>query len=264
MTQELNAILTIALRDFTKLIRDRFRLLISFVFPIIFIGALGTSLQSNIGKFIEFNYLTFTFTGVLAQTLFQSTAAGIISLIQDRENDFSQEMFVSPISRYSIIIGKILGESLVSMVQAVGVLIFGLFIALFFAIDITLYQLLISLPAVFAACLLGGAFGVFVMAAIGNQRSANQLFPFVIFPQFFLAGVFNPIKELPLPIWILSRLAPMTYAVDFFRGLYYWGHPDYDAVVLYHPALDLFIISVLFVVMMSVGTYLFVRNERNR
>jgi ABC-2 type transport system permease protein len=117
---------------------------------------------------------------------------------------------------------------------------------------------------VFAACLLGGAFGVFVMAAIGNQRSANQLFPFVIFPQFFLAGVFNPIKELPLPIWILSRLAPMTYAVDFFRGLYYWGHPDYDAVVLYHPALDLLIISVLFVVMMSVGTYLFVRNERNR
>jgi ABC-2 type transport system permease protein len=102
------------------------------------------------------------------------------------------------------------------------------------------------------------------MAALGNQRSANQLFPFVIFPQFFLAGVFNPIKILPLPILILSRLAPMTYAVDFFRGLYYWGTPDYDSVVLYHPLFNLIIISVMFIVMISIGTYLFVRNERNR
>lgn len=260
----LNAILTIALRDFTKLLRDKPRLAVSFIFPIIFIGALGTSLQSNIGQFIQFNYLTFTFTGVFAQTLFQSTASGIISLIQDRENDFSQEMFVSPISRYSIIFGKILGESLVSLVQACGVVIFGLFMSLFFAIDITFAQLLIAIPAIILACLLGGSFGVFVMAAFNNQRSANQLFPFVIFPQFFLAGVFNPIKELPLPLLIASRLAPMTYAVDFFRGLYYWGHPDYDRVVLYHPLIDLTIIAVMFTVMLSAGTFLFVRNERNR
>lgn len=261
---ELNAILTIALRDFTKLIRDRFRLIISFIFPIIFIGALGTSLQSNIGKFIEFNYLTFTFTGVLAQTLFASTASGIISLIQDRESDFSQEMFVSPISRYSIIIGKIFGETLVSLVQAAGVLIFGLLMSLFFPIDISVGQLIFSLPAIFVACMLGGAFEVLVLAALGSQRSANQLFPFVIFPQFFLAGVFNPIKDLPLPLFVLSRLAPMTYAVDFFRGLYYYGSPDYNSVVLYPPIMDLFIILVLFLVMMTVGTYLFVKNERNR
>lgn len=261
---ELNAVLTIALRDFTKLIRDRFRLIVSFIFPVIFIGALGTSMQSNLDQYIEFNYLTFTFTGVLAQTLFSSTASGIISLIQDRESDFSQEMFVSPISRYSIIVGKIFGETLVSLVQAVGVLLFGLFMSLFFPIDITPIQLLISLPAVFAACLLGGAFGVLVLSALGSQRSANQLFPFVIFPQFFLAGVFTPIKELPLPILILSRLAPMTYAVDFFRGLYYWGHPDYNDVVLYPPIVDFVIIAVMFLVMITIGTYLFVRNERNR
>lgn len=261
---ELSAILTIALRDFTKLLRDKMRLLVSFIFPIIFIGALGTSLQANIGKFIDFNFLTFTFTGVFAQTLFQSTASGIISLIQDRENDFSQEMFVSPISRYSIIIGKILGESMVSLIQALGVLLFGLFLSLFYPLDITLFQLTLTIPAIIAACLLGGAFGVLVMAALGNQRSANQLFPFVIFPQFFLAGVFNPIKELPLPLLVASRLAPMTYAVDFFRGLYYFGHPDYNHVVLYPPLLDLTIIAIMFLLMISIGTFFFVRNERNR
>ncbi|MBI2593214.1 ABC transporter permease [Candidatus Daviesbacteria bacterium] len=261
---EINAILTIALRDFTKLLRDRLRLVVSFIFPIIFIGALGTSLQANIGRFIHFNFLTFTFTGVLAQTLFQSTASGIISLIQDRETDFSQEMFVSPISRYSIIVGKILGESMVSLIQALGVLLFGLFLSLFYSLDITLVQLIFSIPAIITACLLGGAFGILIMAALGNQRSANQLFPFVIFPQFFLAGVFNPIRELPLPLLVASRLAPMTYAVDFFRGLYYSGHKDYDQVVLYHPLFDLTIIVIMFVLMISIGTYLFVSNERNR
>src|SRR3990167_5967693 len=103
--QEFNAILTIALRDFTKFLRDRTRIVFSFVFPLIFIGVLGSSLQANIGESLGYNFLFFTVIGVLGQTLFQSTASGIISLVEDRENDFSQEMFVSPISRYSIIIG---------------------------------------------------------------------------------------------------------------------------------------------------------------
>src|SRR5690242_10431880 len=110
--KNLNAILTIAYRDVIKLLRDRTRLIAGLVFPVIFIGALGGSLQANLGARAGFNFLAFVFTGVLGQTLFQSTASGIISLIEDRENDFSQEIFVSPVSRYTIILGKIVGESL--------------------------------------------------------------------------------------------------------------------------------------------------------
>ena len=32
-----------------------------------------------------------------------------------------------------------------------------------------------------------------VMANLNSQRAANQVFPFLVLPQFFLAGVFNPI-----------------------------------------------------------------------
>lgn len=123
--RELNALLTIAYRDVNKLIRDRFRLISSLIFPLIFIGVLGKGQQSALGGALPFNLLTFTFTGVFAQTLFQSTASGISFLIQDRESDFSQEIFVSPISRYTIVLGKILGETLVSYVQVIGVVIFG-------------------------------------------------------------------------------------------------------------------------------------------
>lgn len=258
--KELNAIFTIAYRDLTKFLRDRPRIFSTFIFPVVFIGVLGGSLQSNLGKEAGYNFLTFVFTGVLAQTLFQSTASGIISLIEDRENDFSQEIFISPVSRYSIIIGKILGESLVALIQGIGIILFGLIIQ----VPLTITQIVAMIPASLVACALGGAFGVIVLSNLNNQRSANQIFPLIIFPQFFLAGVFSPIKELPMVLFWLSRIAPMTYAVDLIRSVYYYGSPEYSKTVLYNPVTDLLVIALFFVLFLVVGTFLFIRNERNR
>lgn len=258
--RQINAILTIAFRDVTKLLRDRTRLIAGFVFPVIFIGALGGSLQANLGASAGFNFLVFVFTGVLGQTLFQSTASGIISLIEDRENDFSQEIFVSPVSRYTIIFGKILGESLVASVNALGVLVFGFLVG----VRLDPVQIISLVPVALVACLLGGAFGVLVLSQLPSQRSANQIFPFIIFPQFFLSGAFSPVQHLPWYLLILSRIAPMTYAVDFTRSVLYWGTPEYNSVVIYSPLIDLGIITVLFTIMILVGTYFFVKNERNK
>lgn len=260
MKKELNAIATIAARDFTKFARDRARILATFMFPIIFIGILGGSLQSNLGKSVTYNFLTFVFIGVIGQTLFQSTASGIISLIRDRENDFSQEMFVSPISRFSIIIGKIVGESSVSLAQVVGTIIFAFIIR----VPIQFNHLLLIIPATLVVCMLGGAFGLLVLSNLNNQMAANQIFPFVIFPQIFLSGVFSPIKELPPLLFFLSRMTPMTYGVDFIRGIYYWGTPEYSKIVLHNPLINLLIIALIFTIFLSIGTFLFIRNERNR
>ena len=256
----MNAILTIAFRDFTKLLRDRGRILVSFIFPVIFIGALGGSLQANLGSVLNYNFQTFVFIGVFAQTFFQSTASGIISLIQDRENDFSQEIFVSPISRYSIIFGKILGETMVSVVQVIGILIFGFILQ----VPLSVADILILLPAGLVSSLLGGAFGTIVMANLNNQRSASQIFPLLLFPQFFLAGVFNPIQNLPLPLWILSRISPMTYAVDFARHAYYFNKPEYQYVIINPLWVDIVVLTSMFFIFLAIGTFIFVRNERNR
>ncbi len=257
---EINAIITIAFRDLSKLFRDRPRILASLIFPVIFIGVLGTSLQQNLGTGLGYNFLVFIFIGVLAQTLFQSTASGIISLVEDRQNDFAQEMFIAPISRYSILLGKILGETLISMVQIFGVLIFGFIMN----IPLEIGQLIRLIPVIFAVSFFGGAFGVMVMSSLSNQRAANQIFPFILFPQFFLAGVFNPITNLPLPILIASRLSPMTYAVDLLRSVYYFGTPEYSKTVLLNPIINLAIVLGAGIIFLIIGTFLFVRNERNR
>ena len=73
---EASAILALAHRDFIKLLRDRQRMVADFAFPLIFIGILGTSLQAGFGGNSNINLLDYVFTGVLAQTVWQSSALG--------------------------------------------------------------------------------------------------------------------------------------------------------------------------------------------
>lgn len=260
LSKEINAVFTIAYRDITKLLRDPQRLVFTFIFPVLFIGVLGNSLQSNVGESLPFNFLAFTFTGVIAQVVFQSTASGIVSLVADRENDFAQEMFIAPISRFSIVIGKILGETIVSSFQAIGVILFGILLG----VEITGFQVLVLIPAILVSAFFGGAFGVLVMANLKDQKSVNQVFPLIFFPQLFLAGVFTPIRELPIALFVLSRVAPLTYAVDFTRNLFYFGTEEAEFVVLNPILVNIAVITIMFLVFLSIGTYLFVRNERNK
>jgi len=257
---ELGPVLAIGQRDLMKLLRDRPRLITTLVSPLLLIGVLGGSLQANLGRSAGFNFLAFTFTGVLGMTLFQSAAQGVISLISDRENDFSQEMFVSPISRYSIILGKILGESLVAFPQGAAIVAFAFIVG----IRPSALQLAGLVIAAALVCLLGGAFGVLVLANLSGQQMAGQIFTFVMLPQYFLAGIFSPIKVLPPYLEILSRISPMRYAVDLMRGAFYAGRPEAGRVLLDSPALDLAVMGGMFAIFLVAGTALFVRSERNR
>jgi ABC-2 type transport system permease protein len=255
---ELNAIVALAYRDLMKLVRDPIRLVTSLIFPVIFIGILGGSFQSGLGDMIDYDFMHFVFIGVLAQTLFQSSALGIISLIEDRQNDFIQEVFVSPISRYTIIIGKIIGESLVALIQGIAILGFGVIIGIPFNVPVVLSLIVVGI----VVCIYGGAFGVLVLSNLKSQRIANQIFPFIMLPQIFLSGVFTPIGNLPMVLDILSRMSPMRYAVDLARGIYYAGKPEYGTVVLSDPVVNMGVICVLFIVCVVIGTWLFVKNER--
>jgi ABC-2 type transport system permease protein len=122
---ELWALVAIAQRDVIKLLRDRARLAVSLAFPIILIAGLGSVLQSTVGRVTGLDAVTLAFTGVLAATLFQSVAAGMISIAEDRENDFSRELFVTPVSRLTLLGGKVAGESLVALCQGGCVVVFA-------------------------------------------------------------------------------------------------------------------------------------------
>jgi ABC-2 type transport system permease protein len=258
--RELNAILTIAQRDILRLLRDPARMVAALILPVIFVGLVGAGFQGSFGQSLNYNIIAVIFTGVFAQTLFQSSALGIISLIEDRENNFTQEFFISPISRYSIVFGKIIGESLVAFVHATAVLLFGIVIG----VPFSLLNILGILGAGVLTCLLGGAFGILLLSIFGNQRAANQIMPYLIFPQLFLAGVFNPLGNVAWYLAILSKITPLTYGVDLIRNAYYIGQPEYNVIPVYHPLVNITVIAVLFVIFLFIGTTLFVNSERNR
>jgi ABC-2 type transport system permease protein len=255
---ELSAVLTIAYRDQLKFVRDPMRIVSTFVFPLIFIAFFGAGMRAGVPT--SYDYLVYTFTGVLAMTLYQSTAMGLISVIEDRENDFSQEIFVSPISRYSIVLGKIWGETAVALTQGAGILVIGGILG----VPLTQGQVVALAPVSLLVCLLGGSFGLLVLSNLTTQRAANQAFPFLMLPQYFLAGVFTPNQALPPVLDGVARLAPMRYAVDLTRAVYYAGTPDYERVVLDGAGFDLGASLLFFAVCVVIGTWLFARRERNK
>jgi ABC-2 type transport system permease protein len=264
LTHTASAVVTIAYRDFLKLLRDRPRIFASLIFPVIIVGVLGLTMEAGLD--MKFDYMAFIFTGILAQTLYDSAASGLISLIEDRENDFSQALFVAPVSRHAIVAGKIVGESMVALVQGLGVLLFGLLLG----VRMTPVQLPLLFVTGIACCLVGGAFGLMVLVNLRSRRAAQQVFPLLLLPQFFLAGVFSPVAGLSAnPILnLLSHLSPLRYAVDLMRGVFYATSPTYGAdgalVVAAPPQWNLAVLMVLFVTFLAIGTTLFVRSERNR
>jgi ABC-2 type transport system permease protein len=256
---QLNAIQAIAYRDASKYLKTPQRIVFSLIFPIIFIGALGGSLDANLADASGYSFIAYTTTGVFAQTIFSTVAQGIISLIQDRENNLTQELFVSPVSRYAIVIGKILGEMMVAALQGIFILLFGAFLGVSF----TLTQVLGLLLAALLAGVLGGAFGIVIVSFFSDSKFINQIFPLIFFPQFFLAGVFSPIEELPIVLKVISRIIPLTYIVDFIRNIYYRDLPELDKVTINTLQFDFMIILIFIVVFMILGTKKISNIEKN-
>jgi ABC-2 type transport system permease protein len=255
-----NTVVAIAGRDLLKFTRDPGRMVAAVVFPFVMIFLLGGTLQLNLGRSTGFNFIAFTFTGFLGMTLFQSTAQGLTSLMDDRQNDFAQELFVSPVSRYGIVFGKILGETLVAIAQVLPMVVF----AVILRVPLTPLSIALLVPVALLSCFMGGAFGLLLLNTMSDSRASNQVFNFVFLPQYFLAGLISPINILPWYLEVLSLASPMRYVIDLTRGVIFSGNAEYSRVVLASPLTNLIVLVLMFVVFMVAGTTLFVRRETNR
>jgi ABC-2 type transport system permease protein len=257
---ELNAVVAIAARDVTKLIRDRPRLAVNLMFPVLLIGGLGSVLQASVGVVTGVSAVAIAFSGVVAATIFQSAAAGMISIVEDRETDFARELFVAPVRRVTLLAGKILGEAAVAMAQAVFVVLF----ALIFGVRVSGGQLLRLAPVAIVVSLLGAAFGLATVAVLPNQRAAMQVFQFLIIPQYVLAGVLVPLHALPTYLNVIAAAMPLRYAVNLARAAYFSGEPAAHAITPTDPLRDALIVLALLVALLIVGSVLFDYRERTR
>ncbi|MDR2842609.1 MAG: ABC transporter permease [Spirochaetaceae bacterium] len=258
MTRELNAVLTITSREFMLSIKSPSRIFMCVLWPVMMLGMFGSQLSQNMGMNMGFDFNQFMLVGMLINGLFMITMQGITSLVEDKENDFTQEILVSPISRFSIIFGKIIGASLMSYVQFITTLIVGFCIGARLGTS----QLLLLLAVSPLMCLAAGSLALLCIGFIKKSVTAGFVVMMLSMGQMFLSGALIPVNHSTGVMAVLSRLLPMTYCIDFTRGVFY--NNSSVAVTMFHPAFDLVIICVSTAVFFVAGTVAFVRSETNK
>jgi ABC-2 type transport system permease protein len=258
--REANATFAIAWREVLRAVKSPLSIGFTVIFPVIFIGILGGSISQNLSGALPYAYLPFMLIGMIANTMYQGTITGVTNLVEERENDFTAELFVAPISRYSVLLGKIIGSGIASLIALVGI------IAMVFVMQIPMnfgdLLRVIALAPILA--LAGGALGVFFIGFVHDPKTAGAGVALLIFPQIFLSGALIPVASSSGILGLLAKLMPMTYSIDLARNIFYAGKPEAAFTVLYPAWLDLAVTVGFFLVFTIVGTYLFVRADRNR
>ncbi len=260
LTRDLNAVFAIAWREILRAVKSPLSIAFTVIFPILFIGILGGSISQNLSAGLPYAYLPFMLIGMVANGMYQGTITGVTNLVEERENDFTAELFVAPISRYAVLVGKLIGSGVAAMVSLIGVV--AMIIVMQIPMNFGDLLRVIALAPMLA--LAGGALGVFLIGLSQDSKVVAVAVPLLIFPQTFLSGALIPVSASSGILGVLARIIPMTYSIDLARNIYYWGKPEYAAAVLHGPWLDLAVTVGYFLVFLIVGTVLFVRADRNR
>lgn len=216
LIRDLRGVYTLWLRDVIRLWRDKIRLVGSLIQPLLFLFILGGGLRSRLSGGIagSSNYQQFIFPGILAMSiLFTASFAGI-AVVWDREVGFLKEVLVAPLSRTAVVLGKVLGGSTNSLLQAL--LLFALFPV--FKIRLTTGQFILSILIMFFIGLAQTAMGIALSARMSSSQGFMVLLNFIILPLYFLSGAMFPLNGLPKWLSIAVLSDPLTYGVDLLRG----------------------------------------------
>jgi ABC-2 type transport system permease protein len=201
-------------REMIRFWQDRSRLFVSLLQPVLFLFVLGTGLSSLVSAGTGgLSLRTFLFPGVLAMSTMFTAMFSAASLVWDREFGFLREMLVAPVSRGAIMVGKALGGACVATIP--GVLI----LALAGGVGIP-YSPMLMLTLVVELFLLSFVLTVIGLVFAGRTKqiqtfmATTQLF---LMPMLFLSGAMFPLTNLPTWLHVLTRVNPLTYAVDPMR-----------------------------------------------
>jgi ABC-2 type transport system permease protein len=258
--RELNSILTVMAREVTLLFKSPSTLIASLAMPIMMMGMVGGNLMQNMTGGLDFDFGGFMLVGMLVNMLFMMVSMNMTSLVEDRETDFNQEMLVSPVSRYSLVIGKILGGTFGAIVSMAGTLVIGLFMGV--TLPVGKLLLILALSPLF--CLSGGALAMMLIGFIRSKKAANMAVMIITMPQMFLSGAIIPINHTEGVLMVLSRLMPMTYCLDLARAVVNAGTPEYDSIVMFNPVTNFIAIAALTVACLIIGTFFYARADKNR
>jgi ABC-2 type transport system permease protein len=176
----------------------------------------GAGRATDLPGFPEVNgFLDFELAGAMLQSAMLAGVSGGIALALDFEMGFIDRLFAAPISRYTVIAGRLAA----SLVIGLGVGIWFLAGGLLFGAQIE-GGVLGALVILAIVCLAAGAFATLASAlAIGAGKASvvQGIFP-IVFVILFLSTAFFPEALLLQPARGIAQLNPLSLIADGLRG----------------------------------------------
>ncbi|SFB03133.1 MULTISPECIES: ABC transporter permease [unclassified Bacillus (in: firmicutes)] len=193
----------------------------------------GSSDMSSFDNFgpVLLGYFVFFFVFLIAG----------VSFLRERTSGTLERLLSSPLRRWEIVVGYVLGFGIFTMIQAGIIAWYTIYVLDMMMKGSFFLVLLITLLLSFSALTLG----IFLSAFANNEMQMIQFIPLVIVPQFFFSGMFNLDTISDWLSWI-GPLTPLYYAADALRDVMLRG---YGWSEIYGDLLLLFSLSIVFMIL---------------
>lgn len=240
-------------RNLRNSFRVRFIWVMAVIQPLIWLLLFSQLFKTivDIPGFPYDNYLAYLAPGIILMTaLFGATFSGMGTLV-DIDLGYLDKMLVTPVSRNAIMLGRMGGDVVRVVVQAMIIVLVALAMGVGFS---TGFAGFITAMLLIALLVIGFAGLSNILALrIRDHQLFIMVINFITLPLMFLSDAMMPMELLPGWIQTVAEYNPVTYAADGVRTLMNTG---FDGVLLGKAFL---VLGGVALVMMGIATIMFRR-----
>ena len=208
----LTAVYGIVVRDLSRALRQKSRLLGGVTRPFMWLLLVGTGYNAIARVEGVSSYHAFIYPGVLVMAVLFGAMLTAISTVYDREFGMLRLMLVSPLGIPAMLAGRAAAATAIGLLQGAVVLIcMPLFV------PVTALQLLAGFGALAVGAAASSVLGLLVAAPLRSVENFAGVINIVLFPLLFLSGALYPTAGMPFALRSLALVNPVSYAVDLTR-----------------------------------------------
>jgi ABC-2 type transport system permease protein len=154
--------------------------------------------------------------GLIAMILMMTTVnLTSFSIVRERERGTIEQLIVTPIRNWELVVAKITPYVIVSMANVVVILLVG---TLWFGVPIRgSLMLLFTLTGLYLLPNLG--LGLLISTFANTQQQAQMMVMPIMLPSMMLSGFFFPVAALPPFLQLISKFLPLTYFLFIVRSI---------------------------------------------
>jgi len=159
-----------------------------------------------------------------------------ISFLQERTTGTLEKLLSTPIQRWEIVAGYVLGFGIITLLQSVIICLYVVYILGVMMIGSIFLVLLIT----FCATMMALTLGILISTAANNEFQMIQFIPIIIVPQVFFSGLFQL-----SPVWdMVGKFMPLHYVAEALSKVMIKGGGFFD---IYIDILVMLGLSLLFI-----------------